>query len=70
MRYLGTWTLPSGNACSAYFAADGQLTLEWETLPGPTWPAEDLLHYRFTTFPEICRALARETGKRILGVSA
>jgi hypothetical protein len=68
-RYLGSWTLPSGNSVDAYL--DGAaLACEWDRPPSPAWPAADLEHWRIVTFPEIVRALAALTGVRVLGVSA
>ena len=68
-RYLGSWTLPSGNSCDVYLAAEG-LACEWDTPPSPAWSAEDLAHYQAVTFPEILRAVATATGQRVLGVQA
>lgn len=68
-RYLGSWTLPSGNSADVYLDVDtGQLACEWDTPPGPSWSAEDLAHYQTVTFPELLRAIATETGQRVLGV--
>jgi hypothetical protein len=78
-RYLGSWTLPSGNSCNAYLAADGitpgtvllgGLTCEWDRPPSPSWPPEDVEHWQRVTFPAILRAVASVTGQRVLGVSA
>jgi hypothetical protein len=68
-RYLGSWTLPSGNSCNVYLASDQALRCEWDTPPSSAWPAEDFAYYRSTTFPEIMRAVATATGKPVLGVS-
>jgi hypothetical protein len=67
--YLGSWVLPSGNGADVYLAA-GRLDCRWDTPPSPDWPAEDLVHYRAVTFPEILRAVATATGSRVLGVTA
>lgn len=69
-RYLGTWTLPSGNRADVYLGPDLALSYEWDTPPSPTWPAADVAHYQAVTFPEILRAVARVTGQRVLGVQA
>jgi hypothetical protein len=69
-RYLGTWTLPSGNTCDVYLAADGQLSLQWDRPPSPSWPRNDVEHYQTTTFPEIIRAVGAATGQRVLGIQA
>jgi hypothetical protein len=69
-RYLGSWTLPSGNSADVYLGPDGQLACEWDTPPGPIWPAADVEHYQAVTFPEILRAIARVTGQTVLGVQA
>jgi hypothetical protein len=61
--------LPSGNSANAYLTG-GQLALEWDTPPGPSWSAEDVAHYERVTFPEILRAVARVTGQSVLGVQA
>ena len=67
--YLGSWTLPSGNTVDAYLE-EGRLTCEWDVAPSPSWPAEDAVHWRAVTFPEIVRAVASVTGQRVLGVTA
>jgi hypothetical protein len=67
-RYLGSWTLPSGNSADVYLGTDGHLSCEWDTPPDPSWSAEDLAHYEAITFPEILRAMARVTGQTVLGV--
>jgi hypothetical protein len=69
-RYLGSWTLPSGNSCNVYLAAGTALTVEWDTPPSSVWPREDVDHYQVITFPEILRAVAAVTGQRVLGVQA
>jgi len=76
-RYLGSWTLPSGNACDVYLMRmprPGVLDLDgvqcqWDAPPSPAWPPEDVEHYQRVTFPEICRAVATLTGQRVLGVT-
>lgn len=68
-RYLGFWALPSGNSCHAYLTPAHLLQCEWDRPPSAAWPAEDIEHYRSTTFPEIVRAVATAMGKRVLGVS-
>jgi hypothetical protein len=67
-RYLGTWTLPSGNSADVYLGPDGQLSCEWDTPPSPSWSAVDLAHYQRVTFPAILQAVAWATGQRVLGV--
>jgi hypothetical protein len=68
-RYLGSWTLPSGNSCNVYLEGDAAgLTCEWDTPPSPSWPRADDEHWRAVTWPEILRAVAMATGKRVLGV--
>jgi hypothetical protein len=69
-RYLGTWTLPSGNSCNVYWTPPHGLACEWDHAPSPTWPAEDRAHWQQVSFPEICRAVAQITGSPVLGVSA
>jgi hypothetical protein len=70
-RYLGSWTLPSGNACNVYFEPKtSRVACEWDHPPSPDWPAEDVVHYRAVTWPEIVRAVATTTGQKVLGVSA
>ena len=67
-RYLGSWTLPSGNSADVYL--DGhRLACEWDTPPSPTWPAEDVEHYTNITFPSILQAVATATGQRVVGVA-
>ena len=69
-RYLGSWILPSGNGCHVYLGTENdELRCEWDTPPSPLWPAEDRIHYNAVTFPEIVRAVATATGKKVLGVS-
>ena len=67
-RYLGSWTLPSGNSCNAYLGPAG-LECAWDTPPSPAWPRADVEHWQAVTFPEILRALAEVTGQRVLGVA-
>jgi hypothetical protein len=67
-RYLGSWTLPSGNSADVYWATDGGLSCLWD-VPPPAWPQADLVHWRAVTFPAILRAVAEVTGRRVLGVS-
>ena len=67
-RYLGSWTLPSGNSCNVFLDPDAALACEWDRPPSPDWPAEDVEHYRTVTFPEIVRAVAAVTGQHVLGV--
>jgi len=68
-RYLGSWTLPSGNSCDVYLGAGGALACEWDDPPSPSWPAADVEHYQRVTFPEILLAVATATGQRVLGVT-
>jgi hypothetical protein len=68
-RYLGSWTLPSGNSCNVYLGPGPSLACEWDVPPSPAWPPEDLVHYQAATLPEIARAVATATGQRVLGVS-
>jgi hypothetical protein len=67
-RYLGTWTLPSGNSANVYLGPDQVLACEWDVPPGPRWPPEDLAHYQAVTLPELLHAVAAVTGQRVLGV--
>jgi len=67
-RYLGSWTLPSGNSCDVYLAREG-LRLQWDRPPSHDWPPEDVVHYRAVTLPEILRAVSSATGQSVLGVS-
>ena len=66
-RYLGSWTLPSGNSADVYLDG-GALHCRWDRPPSPAWPAEDVRHYEAVTFPEILRAVVSVTGQRVLGV--
>jgi hypothetical protein len=68
-RYLGTWTLPSGNSCDVYLGPDSDLACEWDDPPAPSWPATDVDYYERVTFPAILQAVARATGQRVLGVT-
>ena len=69
-RYIGSWTLPSGNACDVRFdVANGRVECAWDRPPSPDWPMVDVEHWRQVTFPEIVRAVATATGKRVLGVT-
>ncbi len=68
-RYLGSWTLPSGNSCNVYLGPGAALACEWDRPPSPAWPAEDVEHYQMVTFPEILRAVATVTGKPVAGIS-
>ncbi len=67
-RYLGTWRLPSLNSCNAYLSDDGQLVLEWDRPPSPSWPRNDVAYYRSVTFPAIVHAVAVATGQRAVGI--
>ena len=67
-KYLGSWTLPSGNSADVYLTAAG-VSFRWDQPPSPAWSAEDLEHYQTITFPEVLRAVATATGQRVLGVS-
>jgi hypothetical protein len=67
-RYLGSWSLPSGNSADVYWSTDGGLSCLWD-VPPPAWPAADLEHWKRVTFPEILRAVADVSGQRVLGVS-
>jgi hypothetical protein len=67
-RYLGSWTLPSGNSCDVYLRADAHLDCEWDEPPSPAWSADEVAYYRRVTFPEILRAIARATGQRVAGM--
>lgn len=67
-RYLGSWTLPSGNACNVYLGPGSALACEWDEPPSPAWPSQDVEHYERVTFPAILRAVATATGQRVLGV--
>ena len=69
-RYLGAWTLPSGNSVDVYLTPEHQIECEWDRSPSPAWPAEDVEHWRAVTFPDVLRAIAATTGERVLGVSA
>jgi hypothetical protein len=78
-RYLGSWTLPSGNSCNVFLSlplpprgevAVSGLVCEWDVPPSPTWPAVDVEHYQHVTWPAILHAVASATGKRVLGVRA
>jgi hypothetical protein len=69
-RYLGTWTLPSGNSVDVYLGPALALACEWDTPPSPAWSPADVAHYERVTFPEILRAVATVTGQSILGVQA
>lgn len=69
-RYLGTWTLPSGNRGDVYLAAEGWLECRWDTPPSPSWSREDLRHWREISWPEVLRAVASATGKSVVGISA
>jgi hypothetical protein len=66
-RYVGSWTLPSGNSADVYLSPSG-LDLEWDDPPSPSWPAADVEHYERVTFLEILRAVARVTGHSVLGM--
>ena len=68
-RYLGSWTLPSGNACNVYLGPAG-LACEWDRPPSPSWPRADVDYWETTTFPAILHAVATATGRRVLGVRA
>jgi len=68
-RYLGTWTLPSGNRADLYLGPGDALACAWDTPPSPEWSDADFEHYRRVTFPAIVRAVATATGKPVIGVS-
>ncbi len=68
-RYLGTWTLPSGNSADVYIASD-RLECRWQRPPSPAWSDADVEHWRTATFPAIVRAAATATGQSVLGVTA
>ena len=72
-RYLGSWTLPSGNSADVYLSPDGALACEcWRVSgtppPSPARPPADMDYYEQVTFPAILQAVARVTGSRVLGV--
>jgi hypothetical protein len=67
LRYLGSWTLPSGNSADVYLTPDG-LACSWDTPPSPAWPEADVEHWQRVTFPAILRAIADVTGRRVVGV--
>ena len=67
-RYLGSWTLPSGNAADVYLSSAG-LECAWDRPPSPAWSQADIEHWQRVTFPAIIRAVADLTGQRVLGVS-
>lgn len=67
-RYLGTWTLPSGNSVDVYLESTGRLSCEWDEPPSARWSDEDVAHYETVTFPALMQAVARVTRQRILGV--
>ncbi len=67
-RYLGSWTLPSGNSADVYLEG-GALYCAWDRPPSPAWPRADVEHWESITFPAIIRAVADVTGQRVLGVS-
>ena len=67
-RYLGSWTLPSGNSADVYLGPAG-LVCHWDAAPSPTWPPGDVDHWRAVTFPAILRAVADATGALVVGVS-
>lgn len=70
-RYLGSWTLPSGNSADVYLdLPSGRLACEWDVPPSPTWPRSDVEHYQRVTFPETVRVVATATGKQTLGAVA
>lgn len=69
-RYLGSWTLPSGNSVDVYLDPSHRLECGWDRPPSPAWPAEDVEHWHEVTFPEILRAVATATGNRVVGVTA
>ena len=77
-RYLGSWTLPSGNSCNVYLARDivpgtiraDALRCEWDRPPSPFWPRADVDYWETTTFPAILHAVATAMGQRVLGVRA
>jgi hypothetical protein len=77
-RYIGTWTLPSGNSCNVYLAGDivpgtvrtDAIRCEWDRPPSPSWPRADVDHWQRVSFPEILRAVATATGANVLGVTA
>ena len=59
-RYLGSWTLPTGNTADVYLFA-GRLECRWNRPPSPAWPRADVEHWR---------VVATVTGQDVLGVSA
>ena len=67
-RYLGNWTLPSGNNCNAYWTPPHGLSCEWDIPPSPAWPHGDVDHWEAVSFPEIMRAVAQITGQRVMGI--
>ena len=66
-RYLGSWTLPSGNSCNVYLSCE-EVRRAWDVPPSPAWPADDFTHWYAVTFAEITRAIAIATGGRVLGI--
>jgi len=70
-RYLGTWTLPSGNSCDVYLISNGQTSCGWDGPLTPAWPWTDLeVGGRRVSFPDILRAVATAAGRKVLGLSA
>ena len=68
-RYLGTWRLPSGNACDVYLHGGLRLECQWDRAPSPSWPRNDLDHWERVTYPAILQAVADATGQRVMGMS-
>ncbi len=71
MRFLGQWTLPSGNRCTVALVADHgswvHVHHEWwpGTPPGLSWSAEDWSVYLLSVSPAVTRLVSEHTGKRI-----
>jgi hypothetical protein len=67
-RYLGSWTLPSGNSVDVYLGPAG-LECSWDVPPAASWSQADRYHWRTVTFAAILRAVAEVTGQRVLGIT-
>jgi hypothetical protein len=73
MMPLGTWTLPSGNACVASFREHGRDThvhLTWSgSPPSVEWDAADWSVYLLAVRPAVVRLASDRTGRRVTRIT-
>lgn len=66
-RFLGSWSLPSGNSADVYLDVRG-LRLLWDVPPSDDWSVADRRHWKRVTYPAIVAAVGQATGQPVLCV--